>query len=267
LLCCIHFVSANDWLSIDFINNFFFSLSIYSRDALIIDEENHDHEEEFYYTEIEMNDLSGLNKPGIQFRSVEPLSPTTTPESPSSTSSNLSPTFAGPLIFFRSSQVPNPTTANLEMIRPPHEDHEYQKQIPNGKKNGTVTIEPIKKSVISSPINIPGSSLAHPQSTHARTRSELIISSIQTPVITKNPSPLNLSSPKASPFNGNKIMRLSKSGHGTTLLQSSLKCSTTSPTRRSRGETRKCRKVYGMENRESWCTQCKWKKACTRFVD
>ena len=26
-----------------------------------------------------------------------------------------------------------------------------------------------------------------------------------------------------------------------------------------------CRKVYGMEQRELWCTQCKWKKACTRF--
>ena len=32
-----------------------------------------------------------------------------------------------------------------------------------------------------------------------------------------------------------------------------------------RGEKRKCRKVYGMERRELWCTQCKWKKACSRF--
>lgn len=41
----------------------------------------------------------------------------------------------------------------------------------------------------------------------------------------------------------------------------------TSPTRRVRGETKKCRKVYGMEHRELWCTQCKWKKACSRFGD
>ncbi|KAK9512821.1 hypothetical protein O3M35_001154 [Rhynocoris fuscipes] len=40
-----------------------------------------------------------------------------------------------------------------------------------------------------------------------------------------------------------------------------------SPSRRIRGETKKCRKVYGMEHRELWCTQCKWKKACTRFSD
>lgn len=31
------------------------------------------------------------------------------------------------------------------------------------------------------------------------------------------------------------------------------------------GESRKCRKVYGMEQRDLWCTQCKWKKACSRF--
>lgn len=35
--------------------------------------------------------------------------------------------------------------------------------------------------------------------------------------------------------------------------------------KKSRSDVKKCRKVYGMENRDSWCTQCKWKKACTRF--
>ncbi|XP_076083148.1 zinc finger protein 704-like isoform X1 [Mytilus galloprovincialis] len=37
--------------------------------------------------------------------------------------------------------------------------------------------------------------------------------------------------------------------------------------KKPRSEVRKCRKVYGMENREMWCTQCKWKKACSRFTD
>ncbi|XP_011413425.3 zinc finger protein 704 [Magallana gigas] len=37
--------------------------------------------------------------------------------------------------------------------------------------------------------------------------------------------------------------------------------------KKPRSEVRKCRKVYGMENRDQWCTQCKWKKACSRFVD
>lgn len=37
--------------------------------------------------------------------------------------------------------------------------------------------------------------------------------------------------------------------------------------RKIRGESKKCRKVYGMENRHLWCTQCRWKKACVRFAD
>ncbi|XP_037507307.1 zinc finger protein 704 isoform X2 [Rhipicephalus sanguineus] len=37
--------------------------------------------------------------------------------------------------------------------------------------------------------------------------------------------------------------------------------------RRVRSESRKCRKVHGMENKDMWCTQCKWKKACSRYVD
>ncbi|XP_057656709.1 uncharacterized protein LOC130894129 [Diorhabda carinulata] len=28
---------------------------------------------------------------------------------------------------------------------------------------------------------------------------------------------------------------------------------------------KKCRKAYGIEFKELWCTQCRWKKACTRF--
>ncbi|TRY72767.1 hypothetical protein TCAL_00186 [Tigriopus californicus] len=37
-----------------------------------------------------------------------------------------------------------------------------------------------------------------------------------------------------------------------------------SPARRPR-DGKKCRKVYGLEQRDLWCTQCKWKKACARF--
>uniref|UniRef100_A0A3Q1EG15 Zinc finger protein 395-like n=1 Tax=Acanthochromis polyacanthus TaxID=80966 RepID=A0A3Q1EG15_9TELE len=36
---------------------------------------------------------------------------------------------------------------------------------------------------------------------------------------------------------------------------------------RVRGEAKKCRKVYGIEHREQWCTACRWKKACQRFTD
>ncbi|CAG0891217.1 unnamed protein product [Darwinula stevensoni] len=61
-----------------------------------------------------------------------------------------------------------------------------------------------------------------------------------------------------SPVSPQKYMRLSPKS-------SSPKISILRP--RVRGETKKCRKVYGVENRDLWCTQCKWKKACSRFTD
>ncbi|XP_070684895.1 zinc finger protein 395-like [Pempheris klunzingeri] len=39
------------------------------------------------------------------------------------------------------------------------------------------------------------------------------------------------------------------------------------PCRRIRGDAKKCRKVYGIEHRDQWCTACRWKKACQRFLD
>ncbi|XP_032209468.1 SLC2A4 regulator [Mustela erminea] len=37
--------------------------------------------------------------------------------------------------------------------------------------------------------------------------------------------------------------------------------------RKPRGDAKKCRKVYGLERRDLWCTACRWKKACQRFLD
>ncbi|CAJ1077207.1 zinc finger protein 395b isoform X2 [Xyrichtys novacula] len=37
--------------------------------------------------------------------------------------------------------------------------------------------------------------------------------------------------------------------------------------RKGRGEAKKCRKVYGIERKDQWCTACRWKKACQRFPD
>lgn len=42
-------------------------------------------------------------------------------------------------------------------------------------------------------------------------------------------------------------------GSGTTILQNSVNRS--SPTKRVRSDTRKCRKVYGMSQRQNWCTR------------
>ncbi|KAJ8920612.1 hypothetical protein NQ315_004751 [Exocentrus adspersus] len=67
-----------------------------------------------------------------------------------------------------------------------------------------------------------------------------------------------LMGPISIPQSPHKILKLSPRPHSPKMPVSP---------RRIRGENKKCRKVYGMEHREQWCTQCKWKKACSRFGD
>lgn len=169
----------------------------------------------------------------------------TSPAQSTSSNSSQSPITGSPGPFTASA----PTWSHLDMVRPPTEDPEYKRSLIN---------------TASHPINIPGQ---HPQmfifgrsspgqqspfSSHGRGTMSL---------------PLNLSSPKAS-----KQMRLN--GHhannkqaARSLLLSPNGKAAGPRVGRQRGEARKCRKVYGMDARDSWCTQCKWKKACTRFND
>ncbi|KAK2498110.1 hypothetical protein MC885_018515 [Smutsia gigantea] len=37
--------------------------------------------------------------------------------------------------------------------------------------------------------------------------------------------------------------------------------------RKPQSDARKCRKVYGTDRRDLWCTACRWKKACRRLPD
>ncbi|XP_068093660.1 zinc finger protein 704 [Hyperolius riggenbachi] len=84
----------------------------------------------------------------------------------------------------------------------------------------------------------------------------------------------NISVPRLLPqttFNGNSVyLPCSRKAEEhlqpvQTVLSSSPRAAVV--TRKPRGEGKKCRKVYGMENRDKWCTACRWKKACQRFPD
>lgn len=60
----------------------------------------------------------------------------------------------------------------------------------------------------------------------------------------------------------------SGSASGPAALQPVRDCPLVAPScRKARGEAKKCRKVYGIEHRDQWCTACRWKKACQRFLD
>ncbi|XP_056877275.1 zinc finger protein 704 [Takifugu flavidus] len=73
-------------------------------------------------------------------------------------------------------------------------------------------------------------------------------------------------------FTGNTVSPSKSQGFGeqrsqTIAALSSPPRATAALSRKVRGEGKKCRKVYGMENRDMWCTACRWKKACQRFTD
>ncbi|XP_074598981.1 uncharacterized protein LOC141853513 [Brevipalpus obovatus] len=363
------------------------------------DDEYNDHEEEFYYNEIEVAtcelDMSSQSSYCGGDSDHVPPSPSSSVESPHSTTQfNLSPSptnvtgngggcggvgvgiissnghsssgdyghhhynntakwlHSGPqvgsssAIFFGSSSAP--TWSHLDMARPAHEDPEYRmKQEQRALLQQINAMNAERKSVISSPINIPGISLAHQRfsskhrdhsmfaatpsigassgtascstnassgvsggtsltsgrliligqhhfsqasllassssSTSASSLSDLssprtLSSKVMRLSNTSSPSSKRFSSSSSSSSSTSPSSTTSTSSHHhshhhhhnhhqwTSLLHQGSKA-TISSSRRSRTETRKCRKVYGMENRDSWCTQCKWKKACTRFVD
>ncbi|KAG4066163.1 hypothetical protein HA402_010365 [Bradysia odoriphaga] len=220
-----------------------------------------DHEEEFYYTEVEDDDQDES--------SPSPPSP--------------------------------PTLSHRDMARPPHEDPEYQRQLVGSFRQGLLSLatqKPVKPPLpmsIGGPV-IPTSPIAHHNYTWAH----------QNPMspqkhVRLSPRPSTSYAPYPSPTYTNAIAAAQHNVHialGTTpnnlhnghqlngvgggplnlshsapnhhhhhLQQLQQNRSPVSPNRRTRGENKKCRKVYGMDNKEAWCTQCKWKKACSRFGD
>ena len=137
--------------------------------------------------------------------------------------------------------------------------------INNNINNNSIAFRGKQKSLLSTPINIPGitglpSYRAHTYATSAPP------ASLQSPRVNHKYMRLNSNNNRVSNgSNGHPLGTSIGTAIGTTILQSSP--NKNSPSKRGRGESRKCRKVYGMDNRESWCTQCKWKKACTRYPD
>ncbi|CAL1684322.1 unnamed protein product [Lasius platythorax] len=121
-----------------------------------------------------------------------------------------------------------PTMSHRDMARPPHEDPEYQKQL-------RLEAVPTASSYI-----------------------ENVIVGVR--------EPSNTFTISQSPGTPNKHIKLSprplQACH-----QQSMTATTGKPSspRRTRSDVKKCRKIYGMDARDLWCTQCRWKKACTRF--
>ncbi|XP_077990817.1 zinc finger protein 704-like [Glandiceps talaboti] len=185
-----------------------------------VDGDMNDHEEEFYYTEIETNLES------------------------------VTDTFAN---MYTSSP---PTLSHMDMARPPHED-------PSLRKTSLEMLHNNASKQTSCPLTPTQMSSSQQQTAQTFTWHQIPGS----PTFTFSASPSKVALPFRQRSNSapQRLHPASPKAHGTATSKTH-QLAGPYP-KKVRGETKKCRKVYGMENRDMWCTQCKWKKACVRFVD
>uniref|UniRef100_A0A3B4BIJ7 Zinc finger protein 704 n=1 Tax=Periophthalmus magnuspinnatus TaxID=409849 RepID=A0A3B4BIJ7_9GOBI len=188
---------------------------------------------DFYYTEIKLNTDSVAD--GLS--SLSPVSP-----------SVLSPPAPPP--------SPLPNVGHSDPHRPPQFDT---------KESHVGGTTPLSRSAPSA-LYLIHTDHAYQVSPHTQIRSVVGF----TPT---NSSSFSISwqSPPVT-FTGNSMSPSKSQGFGeqrsqTIAVLSSPPRATTALSRKVRGEGKKCRKVYGMENRDMWCTACRWKKACQRFTD
>ncbi|XP_034949859.1 zinc finger protein 395 isoform X2 [Chelonus insularis] len=169
-----------------------------------------------------------------------------------------------------------PTMSHRDMARPPHEDPEYQKQLrleanpipttttinnhnnSNDNNNNTNNSNNISSNSNNNPV--------HHNNSHLNS-APTVIHPTKERLFNFRVSPIRPRSP-ATPMKTMKHSSRQLNHHNINVLAvtTAIGKMTASP-RRVRGDTKKCRKIYGMENREQWCTQCKWKKACVRFAE
>ncbi|CAG5078776.1 Similar to znf395: Zinc finger protein 395 (Xenopus laevis) [Cotesia congregata] len=134
-----------------------------------------------------------------------------------------------------------PTMSHRDMARPPHEDPEYQKQLRLEVKQPPAVVVPTNNST-------------------GQISKDRFFNFRISPIRPRSPATPIKSMKQARQLNHQNMNIV------TAVTATLGKTPLNSMPRRARGDTKKCRKVYGMENREQWCTQCKWKKACNRFI-
>ncbi|KAI5095916.1 zinc finger protein 704 isoform X1 [Silurus meridionalis] len=193
------------------------------------DSDYSDGEEDFYYSEIEVN-MDTLSE-GLS--NLTPTSPTTLGPPPVfPLSSDMAQSKSATVIHSPLSQSAPSTLCHI------HTDHAYQATAPVSIP--TVSSEPMHShSAISVSWQSPSIIF---KSQPGKVTHVGILSTVEkrppvTHVVSKTHN-ATISTPKPSPG-----------------------------TRKPRGEAKKCRKVYGMEKKDLWCTACRWKKACQRFTD
>ncbi|XP_033640532.1 zinc finger protein 704-like [Asterias rubens] len=192
------------------------------------------HEEEFYYTEVE------------------------------TTVDSMSDMFAD---MYTSS--PPPTLSHMDMVRPPYEnpeihtDNNGNNRTPQDEVKGQA-VPAFQKSVMM--VTQPSQVLQQQTTFTWQTTSP-------PPTTFITPFPANGTGQYSSPIRTKassivqQRQQLHQAASPKTHLHFATSSSSVSPGHHPKSrEGKKCRKVYGMEKRDLWCTQCRWKKACVRFT-
>ncbi|XP_063040831.1 zinc finger protein 704 isoform X2 [Engraulis encrasicolus] len=217
------------------------------------DSECSDGEEDFYYTEIKLNTDSvadGLG--GLSPACGPPQSATLSPLSGGCTLSDQRR--ADPNL---SSSVSSSTTASTTGVKGESGGHGNSNSTPLSRSAPSTLylVHTDHAYQATAPMSIPSSNSFNP------TSSASISISWQSPPVTftgRSASP---------PHTHTRSQGFGEQQRSHTIATLSSPPRATSSLRKSRGEGKKCRKVYGMENRDMWCTACRWKKACQRFLD
>ncbi|XP_077316534.1 SLC2A4 regulator isoform X2 [Lithobates pipiens] len=203
---------------------------------------HNDGEEDFYYTEMDVN-VDTLTD-GLS--SLTPTSPTTTGPPP----------FLCPGSLGAANSTELPLISPLSLSAPStlchvHTDHAYQEMDWGLWKKGRIREDRITQPFYTMRrINPLGSTAPSPINVSVTPKMSL----------SWQPPPLLIKAPPVRPT-------LSIGEKRPQILTATPNPKQVTGTRKPRGEAKKCRKVYGMERKEMWCTACRWKKACQRFID
>uniref|UniRef100_A0A182Q4Q0 C2H2-type domain-containing protein n=1 Tax=Anopheles farauti TaxID=69004 RepID=A0A182Q4Q0_9DIPT len=171
-----------------------------------------------------------------------------------------------------------PTLSHRDMARPPHEDPEYQRQITSPQKHVRLSPRPSASYPYPSPNyqhHYQAQAAQQQQQHHQQQLGHIQLSPGGATASGNNGTAayhqllVGAAGASGALALGAYSTSSSSSGGGSSVgsAGSGQHRSPVSPNRRTRGENKKCRKVYGMDHKDQWCTQCKWKKACSRFGD
>jgi len=211
-------------------------------------------EEDFYYTEIEYDQTSETSE----------------------NSMDMIPEVSNVSLDEYSTNSKKTGSENIDIVNTGQKRQEYVQILPNFGKSITLAS--------SAPSDFDfGNSFPHPLGDHigmVRPSYEApttiyVVNTVQSQQMYSSPSsslPLHPdlvspTQPHSQTFQGKKLVSIVPRPEGPkpdVAEQSfALKPASTQPGLRS---DKKCRKVYGLDQKDLWCTQCKWKKACGRFT-